>query len=99
MHAQPDTGFFDTVQIIRSGVLYFGYVALMAITHTTTEALVTVHREGSAIAIIAAPGWTEQDWDAAVPDDLNHSYLGAWDYREIDGYECWIIDTKSLDRP
>jgi hypothetical protein len=74
------------------------YVAYMP-QHTTQDALVTVHRAGPAIAIVAAPGWTEADWDKAVPRDLQEQYVGAWDYREIDGHEVWIINTRTLDRP
>jgi hypothetical protein len=26
-------------------------------------------------------------------------YEGSWDYRNIDGFEVWIVDTKKVDRP
>lgn len=48
---------------------------------------------------MAAPGWTEQDWDQGVPRDLQAQYVGSWDYRVIDDYEVWILDTNTLDRP
>lgn len=74
------------------------YVSFMPQT-PVEDALVTVYHEGPAIAIVAAPGWTEADWDKAVPRDLQEQYVGAWDYREIDGHEVWIINTRTLDRP
>lgn len=96
---EPGT-FSNTVMLVPNGLLSLGYVAFMALTQRTeTEQLVTVHREGTAIAIVAAPGWTEQDWDRGVPKDLQEQYVEAWDYRVIDGYEVWIVDTKKVDRP
>lgn len=64
----------------------------------TETAKVTVHQQGSVIAIVADPGWSEADWDAAVPEGLDVSYLGGWNYRVIDGRECWSINTKELNR-
>jgi hypothetical protein len=71
------------------------YVAFMP---DNTNTKVTVHRRGPVIAIVAEPGWTEDEWDTAVPTDLATSYLGQWNYRVVDGRECWSIDTKELNR-
>lgn len=60
---------------------------------------VSVHQQGTAIAIVAAEGWTEADWDKGVPRDLQAQYEGSWDYRNIDGFEVWIVDTKKVNRP
>lgn len=87
-----------TVQILSRVLPRRWYVSFMP-QPTVQDALVTVHRDGPAIAIVAAPGWTEADWDKAVPRDLQEQYVGAWDYREIDGHEVWIINTRTLDRP
>lgn len=60
------------------------------------QAPVTVHRQGPCIAIVAEPGWTEADWDAHVPSDVQLLNPGEWDYRVIDGREVWIVNTKDL---
>ena len=64
----------------------------------TNTSKVTVYHHGSVIAIIAEPGWTETDWDAAVPDGLDTSWIGGWNYRVVDGRECWTIDVKEVNR-
>jgi len=83
----------ETSPVGRGQVLV--YVSFMPDNATTK---VTVHRRGSVIAIVAEPDWTEDDWDKAVPADLATSYLGQWNYRVVDGRECWTINTKELNR-
>jgi hypothetical protein len=83
----------NTVRFMYTAPLFLCYLTNMA------DPMVTVHTQGTAIAIVAAPGWTEQDWERGVPRDLEAQYVGSWDYRVIDNHEVWILDTSTLDRP
>lgn len=60
-----------------------------------TESLVQVLRTGDEILIMAAPGWTPEDFDQAVSADILYQPIPAWDYStvEIDGvsYEVWQL--------
>ena len=48
------------------------------------------------IVITAAEGWTEDEWESAVGDEVLRTPLGDWDYvveREEDGTftDVWIM--------
>lgn len=76
------------------------YVAYMTLTDRQVQTeKVTVHRRGRVYAIVASPGWTDQDWDSAVPADVQTMHPGDWNYRIVDGNEVWTINLDDLEKP
>lgn len=75
-----------------------GYVAYMAEPDAPKKPLVTTHRRGHVVAIIAEPGWTEKDWDAGVPKEIDALNVGEWNFRIVEDCEVWTIDLKEVNR-
>jgi len=61
-----------------------------------TVELVSVASAGDLIVVSCAPGWTEQDWDAAVAAAgvTTDAYLDAEDI-ESDGTEIFYLTTTA----
>lgn len=55
---------------------------------------VQVFERHGVLAIVAAEGWTDEDWDAAVPASVADSPIDSFNYRIVEGYEVWTIDVK-----
>lgn len=74
------------------------YVTTMSQT-TKANGRVQVHRQGKVYAIVAQPGWTEADWDAAVPQEIQTLAPGDWNFQIIEDCEVWTINLRELERP
>ena len=75
-----------------------GYVAYMSETKKASSR-VQVHRQGKVYAIVAQPGWTEADWDASVPPEIQTLAPGDWNFQIIEDCEVWTINLRELERP
>jgi len=61
-----------------------------------TSAKVHVVETADLIIITAGEGWTEEEWEAAVPEEVLEQLAGDWDYVvevEEDGTttDVWIM--------
>lgn len=89
-------GWWILVPFALSGITFVVYVAYMSNAAPVAPPKVSVYRQGKVIAIVASPDWTEADWDAAVPSDIQTMHPGDWNYRIIEGYEVWTINLNDV---
>ena len=88
--------FLYVVPLVLFAVTLVVYVAFMTNTAQEAPPKVQVYRQGKVIAIVASPDWTEDDWDHAVPADIQTMHPGDWNYRIIDGVEVWTINLAEV---